>query len=43
MMMKETYTSPVVRVVDLTTDHYFCMSDPVSGGLEKTYDDEIDF
>jgi hypothetical protein len=41
--MKKEYLTPAVRMVDLQYDAAFCLSDPVSGGLEKTYDDEIEF
>lgn len=41
--MEKEYLTPAVRVVDLHFDASFCLSDPVSGGLEKTYDDEFEF
>ena len=40
--MVKQYLAPAVRVVDLHMDTSFCLSDTLSGGLEKTYDDLID-
>ncbi len=40
--MKKQYLTPAVRVMDLHMDTSFCLSDTLSGGLEKTYDDYID-
>ena len=40
--MEKEYLAPAVRVVDLHFDHSFCLSDTLSGGLERTYDDLID-
>ena len=37
--MKKLYFTPAVRVLDLHMDGSFCLS----GGLEDTYDDPIDF
>ena len=39
--MKQTYSAPSTRVVDLHWDLSLCVS-TLSGGLEKTYDDLID-
>jgi hypothetical protein len=41
--MEKEYQTPSVRVMDLRYDAAFCLSDPVSGSLEKTYDDELEF
>ena len=41
-MMKQSYSVPTVRAVDLRLDFDFCASDKFSGTLEDTYDDIID-
>ena len=38
-MMNKEYLAPVVRVMDLKMDASFCLS----GGLEDTYDDPLDW
>ena len=42
-MMKQTYSAPLVRVVDMDLDLNFCVSDTFSCSLEDTYDDNFDF
>ena len=37
--MKDQYSTPIVRVLDLQMDASFCLS----GGLEDTYDDEFNW
>lgn len=37
--MEKKYLAPAVRVVDLHQDSSFCLS----GGLEDTYDDPIEW
>ena len=39
MMEKLEYLTPAVRVMDLRMDTSFCLS----GGLEDTYDDPLDW
>ena len=38
-MEKQAYLTPAVRVMDLRMDSSFCLS----GGLEDTYDDPLDW
>ena len=39
MLMEKQYFAPAVRVVDLDMDTSFCLS----GGLDDTYDDPLDW